>query len=405
MNSTRKKTILILSANPKDTHRLRPDEEISRIKDALKRSKYRENFNVETNEATTVADLRAIFQAISQEHNSCIIHFCGHGEEGKLLVEDETGKKQPVPVRELAELFKLCSKSIACVVLNACGTESQAQEISRYIPCVIGRKKDVGDSAAILFAESFYGSLGDGCPSYRKAFDFARHELGLNNIDKESLIILEWAGQELLPDEYVYEEADYKWDIFLSYDPSPTWLYRKFTPLFKKYLEQCLQEELPWKQVQIFDRQDFPVSGEDVRKTIPHALCLIAICSPPYFYSECLVQEFSIMLQREQRLGCSGLVIPINVHGGLNFPPPIREMKPLDWHEYSTLTSEANEVLFSRFFDAVRDFSRSVANLIKSPPPWNEDFYYDLTPDKAIITSLLQRGKRNFAHALYQGEA
>lgn len=401
MNLQQRKTILILSANPKDTRRLRPDEEISKIKDALKRSQYRENFSIETNEATSVDDLLPILK----EHKPQIVHFCGHGEANGLWFEDATGNKQQVPVDALADLFKLFEDSIECVVLNACNTEPQAQAIYPYIPCVIGRKKDVGDRAAILFAENFYESLGDG-DSYHKAFEVACTQLGLNKIDKESMIILpEKPGKEQLADQQTHSEVDYKWDVFLSYDPSPNWAYQKFTPLFKKYLERCLQEELPWKQVQIFDRHDFPVSEEDARNTIPHSLCLIAICSPSYFYSECLVQEFSIMLQREQRLGCSGLVIPINVHGGLNFPPPIREMKPLDWHEYSTLASEANEVLFSKFFDTVRNFSRSVAHLIESPPPWDEKFYHDLTPAEAISKSLLQRGKRNFAHALYQGEA
>ena len=42
MNQVR--TILILSANPKDTARLRLDEEVREIGEGLKRSKYREHF-------------------------------------------------------------------------------------------------------------------------------------------------------------------------------------------------------------------------------------------------------------------------------------------------------------------------------------------------------------------------
>jgi hypothetical protein len=45
-NQTRK--ILLLSANPKGTSRLRLDEETREIKDGLKRAKKRDDFSIET---------------------------------------------------------------------------------------------------------------------------------------------------------------------------------------------------------------------------------------------------------------------------------------------------------------------------------------------------------------------
>lgn len=397
MKPTRKKTILILWANPKDTRWCRPEDEICTIEEALRNDG---SFEIKTNLATKVNDLHKILL----EYKPQIVHFCGHGEAEGLLFEDVTGKKQQTPVDELARAFELCGKTIECVVLNACNTKPQAEAIHKYIPCVIGMNQNISDKAAMFFAAGFYTGLGNE-KSYREAYHLGCNRLGLENMPEEASIpeIFENPIEKRRFDEQTQREANYTWDIFLSYDPSPDWLYREFTQLFKKYLERCLREEIPWKQLTIWDRQDMPALEDDVRKAIPHSLCLIAICSPPYFYSECLVREFSMMLQRDQRLGYPGLVIPINVHGGPNFPPPIRKMKLLDWHEYSTLTSEANDVLFRRFVGEVRDFSRIVAHLIESPPPWDEKFYYDVTPDEAIITSLLQRSKRNFATAYQWG--
>jgi hypothetical protein len=52
------KKILILSANPKNTNQLRLGEEVREIKAALKQSKNREQFEVVTESALRVNDLR-----------------------------------------------------------------------------------------------------------------------------------------------------------------------------------------------------------------------------------------------------------------------------------------------------------------------------------------------------------
>jgi CHAT domain-containing protein len=144
MNPHQKKTILIVSANPKDTRRLRSDEEIREIKTVLERSKYHGNFRVETSEATTVKDL----QSTLLKYTPHIVHFCGHGNADGLLLEDAAGMQQPVPVDELATLFAICvqecDKPIECVVLNACYSETQAEAIHQHIPYVIGMNASNG---------------------------------------------------------------------------------------------------------------------------------------------------------------------------------------------------------------------------------------------------------------------
>jgi hypothetical protein len=165
--------ILILSANPKRTTPLRLDEELREIKEGLKRSHSRDLFSIESAEATRYRDIR---RAIL-DHQPNIVHFSGHGSgENGLVFEDETGCQKLVDTEALAELFKLFSAQVECVVLNACHSECQAQEIAKHINYVIGMSQAIDDRAAIEFSVAFYDALGAG-----KTYDFAYH-LGCNAI-------------------------------------------------------------------------------------------------------------------------------------------------------------------------------------------------------------------------------
>ena len=141
------KKILILSANPKNTTRLRVDEEMREIKEGLRRSKQREEFVIETSQAVRYRDIRRAI--LDFEPN--IVHFSGHSakDEG-LAFEDETGGVKLVEAEALARLFELFADQIECVVLNACYSEIQAKAIARHIPYVVGMSK-----AIIIFFKCF----------------------------------------------------------------------------------------------------------------------------------------------------------------------------------------------------------------------------------------------------------
>ncbi len=169
-------TILILSANPKDTARLRLDEEIHEIEEGLCRSKYRNHFHIQSKWSTSLRDLR---RAIL-DHNPQIVHFCGHGEEEGLMVEDENGNAIIAPSEALTGLFKLFRNHIKCVVLNVCYSESQAEAINQYIPYVVGMSQGIQDKAAIEFAVGFYDALG-AKKSIEEAFEFGCNAIQLRN--------------------------------------------------------------------------------------------------------------------------------------------------------------------------------------------------------------------------------
>ncbi|MEH2083396.1 MAG: CHAT domain-containing protein [Nostoc sp.] len=167
------KTILFLAANPKDTYRLRLDEEMREIEAGLQRAKRRDQFVLQQRWAVRTRDIqRALLDFKPQ-----IVHFSGHGggEEG-LLLEDETGTSKLVNTEALAGLFELFSECLECVVLNACYSKVQTEAIVRHIPYVIGMSQAIGDKAAIEFAVGFYDALGAG-----ESIEFA-YKLGCNNI-------------------------------------------------------------------------------------------------------------------------------------------------------------------------------------------------------------------------------
>jgi hypothetical protein len=152
-------TILFLAANPKDTGRLRLDQELRDIAEGLQRAQKRDQFNLEQRLAVRPQDIERAILDVSPQ----IIHFSGHGagEQG-LVFEDEIGNAKLVDGAALAGLFELFADQIHCVVLNGCYSEVQAKEIAQHIPYVIGMNQEIGDRAAIAFAVGFYDALGAG---------------------------------------------------------------------------------------------------------------------------------------------------------------------------------------------------------------------------------------------------
>jgi CHAT domain-containing protein len=172
------KKILILSANPKNTSQLRLQEEEREIKQALKLSKHREEFEIVTESALQVNDLRRALL----DNKPDIVHFSGHGAGSDgLALEDKSGQMQLVSSESLAGLFKSFEEQIECVVLSACYSEIQAEAIFNHIDCVIGMNRAIGDRAAIEFATGFYDALAAG-RSYRDAFEFGCGAIDLQGI-------------------------------------------------------------------------------------------------------------------------------------------------------------------------------------------------------------------------------
>ncbi|MBD2028168.1 AAA-like domain-containing protein [Leptolyngbya sp. FACHB-711] len=179
-SSTRKKkTILFLAANPKNSTPLDLTREAKEIEEGLQLSQKRDGFVLKQEWAVTPGDV----QRAMLRYKPQIVHFSGHGMgESGLVLEDEVGQAQFVKSTALAGLFELfADKGVECVVLNACYSEVQAVAIAHHIPYVVGMSQAVGDRAARMFAVGFYDALGAG-----ESFDFA-YKLGRNRIALEGI--------------------------------------------------------------------------------------------------------------------------------------------------------------------------------------------------------------------------
>lgn len=171
------KKILVLAANPKDTSRLRLDQEVREISYGLQRAQRRDEFILEKQWASRPIDVRRAML----DHTPNIVHFCGHGEgEDGIALEDELGYTKLVQAGALAGLFELFSDSVECVLMNACYSSIQSRAISKHIEYVIGVEKEIGDASAIEFAVAFYDALGAG-KSFEFAFRFGRNAIQMLN--------------------------------------------------------------------------------------------------------------------------------------------------------------------------------------------------------------------------------
>ncbi|WP_413167386.1 CHAT domain-containing protein [Capilliphycus salinus ALCB114379] len=197
------KKILILLSNPKNSVQLRLGEEIREIKEALKQSKNREQFQVESESAVRVKDLRRALL----EYEPAIVHFSGHGSgTNGLILENDSGETQLVSSEALAQLFKQFQQEVQCVVLNACYSEEQAKAIHQYIDCVVGMNKAVGDVAAINFSTAFYEALGAG-KSYDKCFNFACNSIDLEGIPESDTPQIRYRPRHYISDIQETQQA------------------------------------------------------------------------------------------------------------------------------------------------------------------------------------------------------
>ncbi|GAB1543327.1 hypothetical protein NUACC21_60010 [Scytonema sp. NUACC21] len=180
------KKILILSANPTDTTKLRLDEEVREIQAGLERAKKREQFEIICKWAVRPDDLRRALL----DHEPHIVHFSCHGTgTDGIAIEDNSGETQLVSTDALARLFKLFKGKIECVLLNACYSEVQAKAIYQHVDYVVGMSLALGDRAAIEFVIGFYDALGAG-RTIEDAYEFGCTSIDLEGISESSTPVL-----------------------------------------------------------------------------------------------------------------------------------------------------------------------------------------------------------------------
>jgi hypothetical protein len=201
------KKILILAANPIDSVRLSLEREVAEIRTTLQLSANRDRFTIEARGAVRPGDL----QMYMYDLNPQIVHFSGHGvgtsrdepiatrkftvivdtdspPEG-LMFEDEDGRAKLVSIAAISNLCALFADRVVCVVLNACYSAQQAEEIVKYFPYVIGMNRAIGDLAARKFSQGFYRAIWDE-RSIEEAFASGKNAIELDGISEELTPVL-----------------------------------------------------------------------------------------------------------------------------------------------------------------------------------------------------------------------
>jgi CHAT domain len=166
------KTVLLLAANPKGTPPLRLQEEEREIRQRLRLA----GFGKEPIQSVGATRWIDVLQAMT-DFEPRLVHFSGHGAgQSGLVFEDVLGQEHLVSSETLSNLFKLFSEQVECVILNACHTQVQAEEIAKHVRYVTGTSQGIDDRAAIEFSRGFYTAWGAG-----KTVEFS-YELGCNAI-------------------------------------------------------------------------------------------------------------------------------------------------------------------------------------------------------------------------------
>jgi hypothetical protein len=179
------KRILILAVNPKNTARLSLDEEVREIHEGLRRSKYRDRFEIISVWAVRHRDLRRALLDFEPH----IVHFTCHGKLNGLLLEDESSFSEGISAAALSGLLALFANQVECVILSACHSARQAVAINKHINYVIGMRGEITDNAAVEFTVGFYDALGAG-KTVEEAFKFGCNAVHLMSLPDFSIPVL-----------------------------------------------------------------------------------------------------------------------------------------------------------------------------------------------------------------------
>jgi len=167
--------ILVMIASPDGFPKLNVEEEWKRLSNALAPLIRRGLVSLERLKKPTLSSL----QQYLRRNEYHIFHFIGHGtysefkQDGMLLLEDDSGQGRPISGQYMGTVLH-DHRSLRLVVLNACEGARTSQEdpyagvaqtlVLQGIPAVIAMQFEIIETAAITFAQEFYGAVADGFP-------------------------------------------------------------------------------------------------------------------------------------------------------------------------------------------------------------------------------------------------
>ena len=161
---------------------VRGAEESERIRDALRSTDHGRSFEVVHHYGVSATQLIDLVT----RNDPTVVHFTGHTVDGELAFQGPDGSIAPADARAISRVFGRLSRSVRCVVLNACDSVAQAELIARDIGVVIAHRGPIQDRAAIEFAVEFYRALGNGA-SFEDAYACGREQIALAGLPERDV--------------------------------------------------------------------------------------------------------------------------------------------------------------------------------------------------------------------------
>ncbi len=164
---TKPAVILLCTANAAHPgHRLRLEEELRAIDDALQRSRQRQLYAPRMCPAVTFAKVLHELD----DHEPTFVHFSGHGvRSGELILKGERSEELFVPPERIAELLEVLPKRPTLVTFATCHSRALAEAAAQHAEFAIGFDGEIDDESAPLFSATLYERLAS-----REEVDVAR---------------------------------------------------------------------------------------------------------------------------------------------------------------------------------------------------------------------------------------
>jgi len=182
--------VLMLSANPATRTILHLEKEHSTINEKLQEQ--RDRFQFIWKKAVSGSE----FKEHTQQIQPNILHFSGHGQEGRyagiVVQNDSKNGEELLSADGLRTLFKFFKKrfGINVVLLNACHSQEQASVIAEYVSYVIGTSAAIGDESACAFSRGFYFQIAEDDPiDIENAFDSGRTEAAMKGAQEAHFVL------------------------------------------------------------------------------------------------------------------------------------------------------------------------------------------------------------------------
>lgn len=187
---TKRRTVLFLAANPRDSAPLAVKLERDAIRHAIgdaKRGRRRVHFVPKMN-----VDPDELVEHLNQ-HAPDVVHFSGHGGSGSISLETDMGAKAPVTPLTLARvLARETSHPIKAVYLNVCESKDFVASLLPHVSCVVTTSDVIDDDAAREFSTVFYRDLALG-RTFHDAFYGAKDRLEMKGILDHEIVTIAFA--------------------------------------------------------------------------------------------------------------------------------------------------------------------------------------------------------------------